>query len=302
MGACADALRELRDIDAKLAAIPTVSKSSNLDPPELQSQQVRVVRLVEQSECPALHPLRGFVAHDDPRAVLLGWRGLVVDGLEPHESTLPKVSSIHPRPIGQRQIISTTEARTSAPSHYENPWIDHARRVVAVLIARVERIAKTEPSDPPKESKIPELVAQLNAVAAGLPAVLEGNRAGFERVAGVIESLGARDDDDAPAVKLPELKPHDRQAWQLATLHGMTQDKVAAALNKEHGTTYTQGQVSRMITRAKAHADANGLAEKVGEPIDRPRTVDPERLELGARVDKRKPRPSDMARANDDDE
>lgn len=131
---------------------------------------------------------------------------------------------------------------------------------------------------------------------------MEGNRAGFERVAGVIESLGARDDDEAPAAKLSELKAHDRQAWQLATLHGMTQDKVALALNKEHGTTYTQGQVSRMIARAKAHADANGLAEKVAGPIDRPRTVDPGRLELGARVDKRKPRPSDMARANDDDE
>lgn len=107
--------------------------------------------------------------------------------------------------------------------------------------------------------------------------------------------------DDAPKARLPDLKAHDRQAWQLATLHGMTQAKVAAALNKEYGTTYTQGQVSRMIARAKAHADTSGLTEKVAGAKDRPRTVDPAQLELGARVDKRKPRPSDMARANDDD-
>lgn len=105
-----------------------------------------------------------------------------------------------------------------------------------------------------------------------------------------------------PAAKLPELKPHDRQAWQLATLHGMTQHKVAEALNKEHGKTYTQGQVSKMIARAKAHANASGLSEKLSEPIDRPRTVDPGRLDLGARVDKRTPRPSDMSRVNDDEE
>lgn len=104
------------------------------------------------------------------------------------------------------------------------------------------------------------------------------------------------------AAKLPVLKAHDRQAWQLAMLQGMTQDKVAAALNAEYGTTYTQGQVSRMIARAKAHAEANGLAEKVAAPIDRPHSVDPGRLELGARVDTREPRPSDLARANDDNE
>lgn len=82
----------------------------------------------------------------------------------------------------------------------------------------------------------------------------------------------------------------------------MTQAKVATALNEEHGTTYTQGQVSRMIDRAKQHAEANGLADKVGRKADRPSTVDPRRLELGARTDKRKPRPSDTARADEDDE
>jgi hypothetical protein len=168
------------------------------------------------------------------------------------------------------QLVREAEAVIAAASERNAPTIDHA------------------------------ILARLEAAAAAIPAGLEGNRAGIERVAGAIESLRARNDDEAPAAKLPELKAHDRQAWQLATLHGMIQDKVAAALNKEHGTTYTQGQVSRMIARAKAHARANGLAEKVAGPIDRPRAVDPGRLELGARVDKRAPRPSDLTRSGDE--
>jgi len=56
-----------------------------------------------------------------------------------------------------------------------------------------------------------------------------------------------------------------------------------------------------MIARAKRHTEASGLSALLGKPIDKPHTVDPSRLEIGARVDKRKPRASDMARANDDD-
>jgi hypothetical protein len=171
------------------------------------------------------------------------------------------------------------------------------------LATPAERIEMGIEDDPvPNALTIdPAIQAEREAVAA-IPALVEENRAGFESVLSAIESQIAHNDRHTRAAKLPELKPHDRQAWQLATLYGMTQDKVAAALNKEHGTTYTQGQVSRMITRVKAHAEANGLAEKVAGRIDRPRTVDPVRLELGARVDKRKPRPSDTARADDDDE
>lgn len=158
------------------------------------------------------------------------------------------------------------------------------------------------PTRTPTVSVSPVLLDRLEAGIAAVSSIGSNFDAGLARVERVVESLGARDADDAPAAKLPGLKAHDRQAWQLATLHGMTQVKVAVALNTEHGTNYTQGQVSRMIARAKTHADANGLAEKVAGPINRPRTVDPRRLELGARVDKRKPRPSDMARASDDDE
>jgi hypothetical protein len=137
--------------------------------------------------------------------------------------------------------------------------------------------------------------------AAEDPDVIDrvAERAAERAVEKVAHAFGG---DNAPAAKLPKLKAHDRQAWQLATINGVTQETVAELLNREHGTTYTQGQVSRMIARAKAHADANGLTEKLSGRIARPRTVDPARLELGARVDHRRPRPSDMDRAYDDDE
>jgi len=114
------------------------------------------------------------------------------------------------------------------------------------------------------------------------------------KAAGPVES--DTHEDETPRVSnLPKLRTHDRQAWQLSILHGMTQAKVAEMLNNEHGTTFTQGQVSRMIARAKAHAEASGLAEKFSGPAVRPRTIDPAKLELGKRKDGRKPRPSDLA-------
>lgn len=149
---------------------------------------------------------------------------------------------------------------------------------------------------------------KLSAVARGLdPSPFEAcnmhltaeSRAKALALADHLSLLAEQCPDATP---LPELKAHDRQAWQLATLHGMTQAKVAEELNKQYGTTYSQGQVSRMIARATTHAQANGLAEIVPKPIDPPRTIDPNRLELGQRVDRRRPRPSDMARENDDNE
>jgi hypothetical protein len=109
-------------------------------------------------------------------------------------------------------------------------------------------------------------------------------------------------DTEQPPAELPALRPHDRQAWQLSLLHGVTQQAIADKLNEEHGTTYTQGQVSRMINRAKRHADASGLADKVPKPTDRERSLDPTKLNLGRRIDKRAPRPSDLARAEEDAE
>lgn len=108
-------------------------------------------------------------------------------------------------------------------------------------------------------------------------------------------SNGEAEASQTPKRKLSALGPHDRQAWQLYTLHGMTQQKVADALNNEHRTDYTQGHVSRMIARVMAHAEANGLTEKLPKRATREQAIDPARLELGRRTDRRKPRPSDLS-------
>jgi len=140
MGACADALRELRGIDERL--------SSGMS---LEEQQASVVWLVQNSRCPALSALAGHVQHDDPAKVLVAWRTLVVDGLEPLEPTLPKVAAIYAQGSGGMvQVVCTSQPLGCGPASITiDRWIYHARRVVAVLIARVESLAKTEPKTIP---------------------------------------------------------------------------------------------------------------------------------------------------------
>jgi hypothetical protein len=87
--------------------------------------------------------------------------------------------------------------------------------------------------------------------------------------------------------KLPQLGAHDREAYQLWTLHGWKQQAIADELNKRHGTTYGQGQISRMIARAKRHAEASGLAEHIPDPAKPAKAIDPSRLEIGRRTDHR---------------
>lgn len=98
---------------------------------------------------------------------------------------------------------------------------------------------------------------------------------------------------------LPTLRKHDMKAWQASLLHGMTQQQIADKLNSKYNTTISQGQVSRMIQRATAHADASGLSDKVTKPAEREKSMDPSRIELGHRTDGRKPRPSDVAKSNE---
>ncbi len=90
--------------------------------------------------------------------------------------------------------------------------------------------------------------------------------------------------------RLPKLGPHDRQAWKLSLVEGMTQEKIATMLNKEHGTSYCQGGISRMIQRAKQHADASGLSDHIPKRGKPAINVDPSRLNLGARTDGRSSR------------
>jgi len=118
---------------------------------------------------------------------------------------------------------------------------------------------------------------------------------------------GGDQPDDAPlagttksGAKLPNLGPHDRQAYQLSLLHGWTQQRIADELNKQHGKTYTQGQVSRMIARAKQHAEASGLTDMIPDAAKPAKAVDPHRLEIGRRTDPHTP--SQRKKANPDDD
>ena len=109
-----------------------------------------------------------------------------------------------------------------------------------------------------------------------------------EAVAGKRWSTGAEAGRPEPK-KLPELKPHDMQAWQLA-LTGYAQTRIAEMLNSEHGTSYKQPQVSRMIARARQHAEASGLQSVAESALAGPRatvsTMDPSTLDMGQRVER----------------
>ncbi|MEW6249646.1 MAG: hypothetical protein AB1716_03290 [Planctomycetota bacterium] len=93
---------------------------------------------------------------------------------------------------------------------------------------------------------------------------------------------GTESNRDPP--KLPPLGEDDRQAWKLYQLDGWTQQRIADKLNEAHKKRYTQGSVSRMIARAKRHAEASGLTDHLPK-TPQVTTVDPRRLELGPRTD-----------------
>ncbi len=72
----------------------------------------------------------------------------------------------------------------------------------------------------------------------------------------------------------PSLRKHDVQAYQLSAFAGLKQSQIAAKLNVEHGTTYSQGQVSKMIRRVCVHTKATGLLRTAvpattGRPVGR---------------------------------
>ena len=103
--------------------------------------------------------------------------------------------------------------------------------------------------------------------------------------------IGARDDDDTPAVKLPTLKPWAWEAWK-ANQVGMTGTAIAATLAKKHNDPkITQPRVSEQIQRAKLHAEASGLADDAAKALPQvgsrapARTLDPAAAEQGKRTD-----------------
>jgi hypothetical protein len=93
-----------------------------------------------------------------------------------------------------------------------------------------------------------------------------------------------------PPATLPELGPRDLEAWQASLVAGMTQKKIADAMNKAHpGEKWTQPRVCEAIKRAKALAEASGLADKVSATRSRApaRTLDPAAADSGQRTDGR---------------
>jgi hypothetical protein len=96
------------------------------------------------------------------------------------------------------------------------------------------------------------------------------------------------------------IQKHDMQAYQLWQFAGMPQAKIAAKLNEEHGTTYSQGQVSKMIRRACVHMKATGL-QPGGAPARAARAVDPSVIELGKRTDGRRSDGRRSKRGSDDE-
>lgn len=90
--------------------------------------------------------------------------------------------------------------------------------------------------------------------------------------------------------KLPKLQAHDMTAWKSYLVLG-NQSAVAKRLNDElkPAKPYKQGQVSRMLKRAKAHAEASGLAELTPTATATVRTIDPSRIDIGKNQDRRTP-------------
>jgi len=170
------------------------------------------------------------------------------------------------------------------------------RRVLYALIAahtRVNRIIDALP-----DGISPETIAELEADADRLAELVRDDQP--DDPSSGRAQAPASTSPETP--KLPRLQPHDRQAWQLSLLADMTQHRVADALNEEHGTNYSQGQVHRMIKRVEKHADASGLSDLVREPADRELTMDPAKLELGSRTrpDAHHLREADRKRSDDE--
>jgi hypothetical protein len=85
------------------------------------------------------------------------------------------------------------------------------------------------------------------------------------------------------AGSVPKPREHDCQAWKLRESGlASTQREIAEALNREHRTKYSQGQVSKMLARYEEWLTAHAPKAAESAPVAVPtRTVDPSKLELG---------------------
>jgi len=87
-----------------------------------------------------------------------------------------------------------------------------------------------------------------------------------------------------PHGHLSDSQKRDLEAYKLCEHDGVKQSQVAVQLNAKYHAMYSQGQVSKMIRRARAHLRAMGLqpTSKRAKPVQ---FVDPAALEMGSRTD-----------------
>jgi len=143
-----------------------------------------------------------------------------------------------------------------------------------------------------------ELLDRLAKIAPGLKIkkqreeVAEEAQVGGEKESNAVEGEGK---EVGKARKgLPNIRKHDKQAHQMSLLHNMTQEMIAEKLNRGYGATYTQGQVSRMISRMKEHVEASGLSEHMPASSGPIQSLDPTVIEMGERKSQLTPRQRDM--------
>jgi len=153
-------------------------------------------------------------------------------------------------------------------------------------------------SKPPTPDELAGIVRQACQAAHEWSAVLE-------RIVQMLENKPQRAHDGADTPVQPaspasdevttsmqrdchsSLQKHDMEAYRLREFFGLKQSAVADKLNAEHHTTYSQGQVSRMISRARVHVRAMGL-QPAPRHVTAAKSVDPARLDMGPRTDKRR--------------
>lgn len=101
---------------------------------------------------------------------------------------------------------------------------------------------------------------------------------------------------------LREPLPHAIQAYRLSFMLGRTQQAIADLMTCELGRPVCQGMVSRWLAAVREYVQAGGILPNSAnlpptQHHNREIPVDPSTIDLGARQDRRRPRPSDL---NDD--
>jgi hypothetical protein len=179
-------------------------------------------------------------------------------------------NGVDPLPFDQERSMGTDETRVEATAAFRR-----LRRVVL------------HPQATPTMSVSPDAIDRATEATAAVDSdVIE--RVAERAAEKAVEAMGARAEPDTLNVKLPELDSRDTEAWQASIVAGMTQAKIADELNRKYaGENWTQPRVSEAIKRAKAHAEASGLAGKVSAARSRApaRTLDPAAAEQGKRTD-----------------